>query len=229
MSVAARYDQLAPTYDQHFTRPIDRAEDAVLAKVVGPTKGLALLDLGCGTGHLLDTLPDKPYRYTGVDLSIGMLNVAHQQHSSAHLFSQQHWLRADVCDDNWTVDPADVTVALWSWSYFTEPNMAAWNAYRFTRVGGRLVVLAYTERYRHRPSHLTPDLPFTTYTPKGLTSELSSAGWSGVQVSPFRVLPDAAAARLPYPVAVNLVEAEMNLPVRYTNPYALLATAVRMS
>jgi SAM-dependent methyltransferase len=76
------YDYVAESYDDHFARPVDRWEDERLAALLAPhVNGADVLDLGCGTGWVLDHL--SPAHYIGVDASPGMLAVLHDKHPDA--------------------------------------------------------------------------------------------------------------------------------------------------
>lgn len=71
------YDSLAVDYDNMWTRPTDLEENQQAAHLVishfGPYAPRTL-DIGCGTGLLLDLGVTSPAIYTGVDPSQGMLN-----------------------------------------------------------------------------------------------------------------------------------------------------------
>ncbi len=69
------YDQLAPDYDRarfgnSYGRYIDGLERRILAAWLGGVSPADVLDIGCGTGRLLD------FALTGVDCSHAMLEVA---------------------------------------------------------------------------------------------------------------------------------------------------------
>jgi SAM-dependent methyltransferase len=76
------YDSVAACYDAHFDRPVDRWEDERLAAILRPyVQGKNVLDLGCGTGWLLDHL--TPAGYVGVDVSQAMLDELVRKHPRA--------------------------------------------------------------------------------------------------------------------------------------------------
>ena len=85
----ALYDDLAPSYDSHYTSPIHAAEDHTTCRLLQPFVGMTLasypkpyiLDLGCGTGWLLDQFPYlHRSQYLGIDLSQAMVATARAKH-----------------------------------------------------------------------------------------------------------------------------------------------------
>lgn len=75
--VAALYDDLAGSYDSRYDDDLAASENATYASwLSSPSLPYdSVLDLGCGTGLLLDLLGDviDPRLYVGVDPSEGML------------------------------------------------------------------------------------------------------------------------------------------------------------
>jgi SAM-dependent methyltransferase len=79
------YDEIATEYDALFSSPEDRAEGIALWSLL--TDHLAAhprtLDIGAGTGRLLDLSITDVDRYTAVDPSRGMLNEMLRKHNDA--------------------------------------------------------------------------------------------------------------------------------------------------
>ncbi|MES2945957.1 MAG: class I SAM-dependent methyltransferase [Pseudomonadota bacterium] len=78
------YEQLAESYDEDrfgrsYGRYIDQMERAVLKSWLVKVSPSDVVDLGCGTGRLLD------FALTGVDSSAAMLKVAGRKHPDRHL------------------------------------------------------------------------------------------------------------------------------------------------
>lgn len=82
----ALYDELASDYDHLFTDNISKAEDDYIAKRFLPlitkaqTENEFVVDVGCGTGWLLDHWTIAPENYIGFDVSRPMLNEAKRKH-----------------------------------------------------------------------------------------------------------------------------------------------------
>lgn len=84
------YDDVADRYDEHFRRPVDRWEDARLTALLRPyVDGCNVIDLGCGTGWVLDHL--RPRRYVGVDASAPMLARLQEKHPGADVEKADLW------------------------------------------------------------------------------------------------------------------------------------------
>lgn len=73
-STKARYDGHADWYDD-WNRPNAEANEAELAKLLGPGSGLCL-DLGCGGGLYFDALARTGRTVVGVDYSSDQLRIA---------------------------------------------------------------------------------------------------------------------------------------------------------
>jgi SAM-dependent methyltransferase len=77
------YDEIAPDYDARYHKPSDEAENEHLADLCRTVFGSVAprtLDVGCGTGLLLDLAVTAPGMYTGVDPSQAMLNELVRKH-----------------------------------------------------------------------------------------------------------------------------------------------------
>jgi SAM-dependent methyltransferase len=81
---AAFYDRLAGAYDRLFAYPpyMTKLQTAWLARMCRPGP---LLDLGCGTGRMLDPLATAGFAPVGLDCSANMLALARRGHPRADL------------------------------------------------------------------------------------------------------------------------------------------------
>jgi cyclopropane fatty-acyl-phospholipid synthase-like methyltransferase len=73
---------------------------------VRPTEGDRILDIGCGTGDILDHLP--PVDYTGFDLSDEYVRAARSRYGDRGTFRQADVLDADLSGER----PFDIVIAM---------------------------------------------------------------------------------------------------------------------
>ncbi len=79
--IPSRYDAIATVYDEQ--NPVTEEEARTLTELVAGHTGdfpPAVLDVGCGTGRILDLGLTAPDRYAGVDSSQPMLNMLVRKH-----------------------------------------------------------------------------------------------------------------------------------------------------
>jgi malonyl-CoA O-methyltransferase len=77
-SVQSGYDRWAAVYD-HDGNPLQAMEGPVVRAMAGDVRGLAVLDLGCGTGRHTLWLADAGATVTAIDFSEGMLAEARRK------------------------------------------------------------------------------------------------------------------------------------------------------
>ena len=111
------YDTWADTYDaEHASRPETATEDALVVSWLRDRLpvGSSLLDVGCGTGWLLDRMEWPRALYYGFDISTGMLDRAQEKHGG-YLFRQHSILDLwPSYPHDWRAGTPKVAVAMWS-------------------------------------------------------------------------------------------------------------------
>lgn len=214
---ASPWDALAPTYDRSFLRPVDHAEDVVLADLYGPLSRLDVVDVGAGTGHLLDfeewrarekLVPASwmPRSYHAVDESVGMLErlAVKWEKAQVHLAPSDQLPLPD--------ESADLVVCLWAFGYFPRQSEAMREMVRVLAPGGRLVVQGYSSRYERRTSHVGLASWIRPTTPSSLRAMAIRAGINGdAMVYGMRHLPDAIPNALPLSMTIPAVRAAGSL------------------
>jgi ubiquinone/menaquinone biosynthesis C-methylase UbiE len=95
LPVRAGYDRWAKVYDTDGN-PLVALEGRVFDAMLGPVRGLRVLDLGCGTGRHALRLARAGARVTGLDLSPGMLQRARAQAADAAVDFREHDLHAPL-------------------------------------------------------------------------------------------------------------------------------------
>ena len=146
------YDELADEYDQSYKAPMWQAEDAV---VYGLLRGFLpeeakVVDMGCGTGALLDHVPLRRGQYFGIDISPRMIRKAWHKHP------QGMFLLSPMEDMECLLSGGfDMAVSLFgSFSYSPMPEKVISEAMRLLKPGGRIFFMAYGPRYKNRRSYI---------------------------------------------------------------------------
>jgi SAM-dependent methyltransferase len=80
---AVDYDAIAPVYDSLFVDAESRSENLALMELLGDVSKRSVLDIGAGTGLLLDHQAID--RYTGIDPSRAMLEQLQKKHPGANV------------------------------------------------------------------------------------------------------------------------------------------------
>lgn len=89
------YDRWAPGYDA-YDNPLIALEEPVVRRLIGEVRGLAVADVGCGTGRHALRLGAEGARVTGVDFSSGMMAVLRGKRPPASLQLLVHDLNLGI-------------------------------------------------------------------------------------------------------------------------------------
>lgn len=181
--VGRTFDHLAEAYDESYRTKAHRAEDYVTFRLLTQVLPFfpKVLDLGCGTGLLLEYVYQQPNRYLGVDVSAKMLKRFRRK------FPLHEVHQLDVQEDipRRMVGAFDVAVGLYgALSYADRPAKALAFAYDALESGGRMFLQVYGDRRRARTEALDllmlKDARF--YTANEIAAYVLSAGFHDVQV-----------------------------------------------
>lgn len=225
--VQLAYDQAAWTYDKAFICKRDRAEDAhVTRQLVESHLTGQLLDIGSGTGLLLDMIPLPATHYTGIDLSPIMVEVANQKHP-------KHNFEIGSMEDmrNFSDASFDSVASLFgAFSHSTTPYASTSEMWRVLRPGGRLYLMAYGPRYRRRKSYIMRDkeVPAAHFTGRQLRKRLEER-FTKVKVRGMSCLTDLLPNWFPQNVHNLWMKVETATVGRVvpTACYFLIATATK--
>jgi ubiquinone/menaquinone biosynthesis C-methylase UbiE len=141
--VRAEYDALAPHYERRWSGYIAASMEETL-KRVHPIKGERVLDVGCGTGMLLERIVDRypDSEVTGVDLSPAMVAQARRR------LPQRVTLEAaDAEALPFSTHSFDLVLSVSSFHFWPAPKDALAELRRVLRPGGRLAITDWCDEY----------------------------------------------------------------------------------
>lgn len=152
MTPEQAYDIVADEYDLSFSSDISLAEDRVIKSDLKEFfDGGSVLDIGCGTGYLLDLMPITPSRYTGIDISGRMIEVARKKHPE-HQFikSDAYAFLSGLIKSG---EKYDYIISLWcALSYAPKQTVTLIND--CLNDNGKFYLMLYTKRYPKRKSYI---------------------------------------------------------------------------
>lgn len=140
---AAYFAKVAESWDLLKTLHVPEAavEAALLEALAGRVVDL-LVDLGTGTGRVLEVLAPRYRRGIGVDSSREMLAVARSRLASAGLSHGQVRL-GDMAALDPAIGPADVIVIHQVLHYFDDPGRMLAQARRLLKPGGEILIVDF--------------------------------------------------------------------------------------
>jgi SAM-dependent methyltransferase len=137
------YDELAPTYEEHFAVPHRRAYDELaweMCCAVLPDPPAVIVDVGCGTGRWAERLLDAGHSLIGIEPAPAMADRAAQRLAS-RFTSRMTLLRSRVEDLELAAGSADAVLAMGSLQYTDDPAGHVTRLAGWLRPGGVLAVL----------------------------------------------------------------------------------------
>lgn len=187
-SVRDEYSEHAGTYDARWSLYVERSVMATYRYLDLP-RGSRLLDVGCGTGAMLDQLlvrrPDL--LLTGVDLSPAMLAVARDRLSPPVRLVEASALALPFVDHSF-----DALVSVSSLHYWPDPMGCLAELRRVLRPHARLVLTDWCDDYLTCKLcvlylRLTGRPHFHVFGLRGLTDLLDQAGFRDIDAHRYRI------------------------------------------
>jgi ubiquinone/menaquinone biosynthesis C-methylase UbiE len=133
----------AASWDQIRTLHVpDRAVESALLKLVGKRPFQTMLDLGTGTGRLLEILSPLYRRGIGIDMSREMLAVARANLDRAGIANAQV-RQGDIFAPPVERDSFDLITIHQVLHYLDDPGLAIAEAARLLRPAGRLIIVEF--------------------------------------------------------------------------------------
>jgi SAM-dependent methyltransferase len=172
LDIPTYYDTLAQHYDALYCDPASQYENGVVWEVLRrlDVANADVLDLGCGTGLLLD-LGFRPRRYLGVDVSAEMIARARRK------YPEQCFTVGDMASP--TAETFDVVVSLFG-GVSQALHVELSDLLHPLRPGGRFCLMVFADGKgdckdwrKDRGSADAPALPSRYYSARGLRSALS--------------------------------------------------------
>lgn len=182
---AAYFAKVAPRWDElrQLHVPEEAVEQAILEALAGRIVDL-LLDIGTGTGRMLELLKDNYRRAVGIDASREMIAVARAKLAAAEIGHAQARL-GDIADLDGSAGRADLIVIHQVLHYFDDPGRALQAARRALVPGGEMLIVDFAP---HGLEFLRTD---HSHRRLGL-SEGQMAGWArgaGLSVASLTTFP----------------------------------------
>jgi malonyl-CoA O-methyltransferase len=137
-TVRKGYDRWALVYD-HDANPLPALEEPLMKETVGDVRGLAVLDLGCGTGRHAVWMAAAGANVTAVDFSEGMLAEARRKPASAGVRFIAHDLHVPLPFPN---DTFDLVISGLVLEHLSDLRSFFSESRRVSRPGGRAIFSA---------------------------------------------------------------------------------------
>jgi len=189
-AASAYYDVWARTYDQRWQHYMDTTLAQILARLdLAPS--LHVVDIGCGTGTLLDRIAElAPTAWlTGIDASRGMLRMARRKLKGRERVSLLHGDAEALSVADQTQDLVTIASML---HYVYRPSRVCAEVYRVLKPGGMVAVVGYVPSLiggsgidglirRYDPGHVR------CRSRRELAAMFGWAGFTAVQVDEFPI------------------------------------------
>ncbi len=183
------FDEVADSYDDWYDTPTGGLYDRIEKRIVrewlpSPSGGKRLLEIGSGTGHWSRFFTQAGFQVVGIDCSRRMLLAASAQRIPGATF-----LFADARAVPFASGLFDVTAAITTLEFVTEPERALSEMARCTRPGGTLIIGALNRdsslgiRRRRNPSPIFKNTGMLTV--RWITKHLAVFGRSHVRTVAF--------------------------------------------
>ena len=105
------FNKIAKRYDDLYKKEKDIAIDNKIKKKVKGLKNKFIIDMGCGTGHLLELINVKKEKYIGIDISHEMLKIAKKRYPG------YKFIQKSVMDNSTLLPEKGIYIFLFSLNY----------------------------------------------------------------------------------------------------------------
>ncbi len=141
-SVKSEYARLAKQYDKRWDKYVSKTTEETL-KFLDLSEANSLLDIGCGTGRLLELIQDKSPQVSlhGIDLSPEMIGIAQSKIPKANLKV------GDASDLPYPANSMDVVTSVSSFHYWRNPLDCLAEVRRVLKPHGQFVLTDWCDDY----------------------------------------------------------------------------------
>jgi ArsR family transcriptional regulator len=178
---SAYFTRNAAAWDEIRSLQVEEAAvEAGILEIIGTTPFDALLDIGTGTGRIVELLNGRFARAVGIDQSHEMLAIARAHLDRADITDVQV-RHGDIYALNLPRDSFDVVTIHQVLHYLDDPSRAIREAARVLRPGGKLVVIDLSP---HTVEHLREEHAHRRlgFAHEEITRALNAAGLDDVTV-----------------------------------------------
>ncbi len=158
-------------------------QDKTTLQLLDIKDNLKLLDVGCGTGHLLQTLSNSvnSIDITGIDNSKVMLSVAQKRHadsirSGRVSIRKASWVNLEFADN--TFDRINASNVVYFWE---RPLDILNNLYRVTKKGGLIVISLRVDN--SLDPRIMKQFGYNLYDDQSLSSLMINSKFTNIQIT----------------------------------------------
>ena len=138
------FDKQAKIYDKSIYSMYPRKCYKYVIEEIQKKKFNKILDVGCGTGEILNTIATDKNNYYGIDLSEKMVNIAKGKNNSKNIT----YLVGDAEFLPFEDSTFDIIICVESFHHYPNPNAVIKEFYRVLNNGGTLIIC---DMYRKAP------------------------------------------------------------------------------
>jgi demethylmenaquinone methyltransferase/2-methoxy-6-polyprenyl-1,4-benzoquinol methylase len=211
--VAKMFDNIAHKYDflnHFFSLGIDIRWRKKAIRLLKDSPSDQILDVATGTGDMaFELMKLNPKKITGVDISVGMLDIGRKKISDRELNEKMEFLTGDSEDLQFDSESFDIVTVSFGARNFENLHKGLKDMYRVTKKGGKVCVLEFSQPRRFPLKQLynfyfkrimptvgklvSKDNAAYTYLPesvqafpygKAFADELYKAGYTNVDIHP---------------------------------------------
>jgi demethylmenaquinone methyltransferase/2-methoxy-6-polyprenyl-1,4-benzoquinol methylase len=147
--VAQMFDNIAHKYDflnHFFSLGIDILWRKKAIKLLDEFKADQILDVATGTGDMaFELMKLKPEKITGVDISVGMLDIGRKKISERSLDDKMEFLTGDSENLQFDNESFDIVTVSFGARNFENLHAGLKDMHRVTKKGGRVCVLEFSQ------------------------------------------------------------------------------------